>query len=162
MLLVEEAIANKIRLAYKTYSRLKQDKGRRDHWIQQLIEAQSIAQQVTKKSLWKKIRITKKIRNNARMIKAVLTDTQSRHGLNHVIGPNLSDPMKRIESKTKTELENLCLAEAGRQFTQAANTPFLQTPLLQIFTEANLGTKAFDQVLEGTFVCPEAVDDLTK
>jgi len=48
---------------------IKKDTGRRDHWIKQLIEAQSIDQKVTKKSLWKKIRTTERIWNNARMIK---------------------------------------------------------------------------------------------
>jgi len=96
------------------------------------------------------------------MIKAALAGTTPRRGLNHVIGPTPLDLTQRTESKTKTELENLCLAEAGRRFTQAATTPFLRAPLLEIFTEANLATKAFDQVLEGTFVCPEGVDEVTQ
>jgi len=160
--LAGSTIADKIRQVYKLYARLKQDTGRRDHWIKQLIKAQSIDQQVTKKSLWKKIRTTEKVQNNARMIKAALAGTTSRRGLNHVIGPTPSDPTQRTESKTKTELETLCLAEARRRFMQAANTPFLQAPLLQIFTEANLVTKAFNQVLAGTFVCPDVVDELMK
>ena len=123
--LAAEEIELRIRQAYKLYSRLKKDTGRRDHWIKQLIEAQSTDQQVTKKSLWKRIHTTEKIRNNARMIKAALAGTTPRRGLNHVIGPTPSDPTQRTESKTKTELENLCLAEAGRRFTQAATTPFL-------------------------------------
>jgi len=60
------------------------------------------------------------------------------------------------------DLENLCLAEASRRFTQAAKTPFLQPPLLKLFTEANLLTKAFDQVLEGTFECPEGINAMTQ
>jgi len=63
---------------------------------------------------------------------------------------------------TRTTLETLCLAEAGRRFTQAATTPFLQTPLIELFTEANLATQAFDQVLAGTFECPEEADVMTK
>jgi len=58
------------------------------------------------------------------------------------------------------ELENLCLAEAGQRFTQVSKTPFLKSPLIDILMEANLSTKAFDQVLEGTFVCPEAIDEM--
>ncbi len=54
------------------------------------------------------------------------------------------------------------MAEASRRFTQAATMPFLQAPLLELFTEANLATKAFDQVLAGTFVCPDRVDEMTK
>ncbi len=55
------------------------------------------------------------------------------------------------ESRTKTELEHLCLVEAGRRFTQASQTPFLQPPLLELFTKVKLSTKAFDQVLDGMF-----------
>jgi len=53
-------------------------------------------------------------------------------------------------------------SKAGRRFTQAATTPFLTSPLIDIFTESNLSTRAFDQVLAGNFVCPEEVDELTK
>jgi len=59
------------------------------------------------------------------------------------------------------ELENLCLAEAGQRFTQVSKTPFLQqAPLIDIFMEANLLTRAFDQVLEGTFVCLEGINKM--
>jgi len=62
----------------------------------------------------------------------------------------------------QAKLETLCLMEAGRHFTQAATTPFLPLPLIKLFMEAYLLTKAFDQVLEGTFICPAEVDDMTK
>jgi len=61
---------------------------------------------------------------------------------------------------TKAELEQLCLEEVGRQFTQAANTLFLQPPLLKVFLEANVLTKAFNQVLTGTFICPLDTDPM--
>jgi len=61
---------------------------------------------------------------------------------------------------TKVELEQLCLEEAGCQFTQAANTPFLQPPLLKVFLEASMFSKAFDQVLAGTFICPPGTDPM--
>jgi len=96
------------------------------------------------------------------MIKVALAGTAPRRGLNHVIGPTPSDPTQWMESKTKTELETLCLVEAGRRFTQAATMPILQAPLLELFTEANLATKAFNQVLAGTFVCPDEVNEMTK
>jgi len=78
-----------------------------------------------------------------------------------MIGLTQSDLTQWTESKTKMELENLCLAKAGRRFTQAAKTPFLQPPLIGIFTKANLSTKAFNQVLEGTFECPKGLDNMT-
>jgi len=103
-----------------------------------------------------------KIRNNARMIKLALNNHAPRRGLTHVTGPHPSDPARRLESKTRPDLETMCLSEAGRRFTQAATTPFLTPPLLEIFTESNLATHAFDQVLEGTFECPKEVNDMTK
>jgi len=54
-------------------------------------------------------------------------------------------------------MEKACLDEAGRQFTQAQHTPFLTSPLLNIFGET--GTKkSITQVLEGTFQPPPNCD----
>jgi len=148
--------------AYKRYAKLKKDSGRQDTWLQQLIEAQAKEQQTPKKTLWKKLCATERIRNNARMIQFTLHGPDARRGLTHVIGPLPAGPDRRVESKTKAELETLCLLEAGRRFTQAATTPFLTSPLIKLFTESNLSTRAFDQVLSGTFFCPEEVDALAK
>jgi len=79
-----------------------------------------------------------------------------------MIGPHPSDPDMCLELKTRPELEAMCLSEASRRFTQAATTPFLTSPLIKIFTESNLSMGDFNQVLAGTFVCPEEVDNLTK
>jgi len=105
---------------------------------------------------------TEKIRNNARMIKQALLGPVACQGLNHVIRPNSLDNTSHIESSTKLELEQLCLSKARRCFTQAATMPFLTSPLVEIFTEANLFTQAFDQVLEGTFECPPNTDPFAK
>jgi len=88
--------------------------------------------------------------------------TTSQRGLNHIIGPKPADNTQCMESKTKMELETLCLAEASQRFMQASKTPFLTSLLIGIFTEANLMTKAFNQVLEGTFICPKGIDSMTQ
>ncbi len=77
-----------------------------------------------------------------------------------MIGPNSADPSTQIESSSKAELEKLCLEEAGHHFTQAASTPFLQPPLLEIFSEANVFSQAFNQVLAGTFKCHMGMDPM--
>jgi len=59
---------------------------------------------------------------------------------------------------TRHALENACLAEAGRRFTQANNTPCFQSPIWEIFGELGIHHKAFDQVLEGTFEPPNSCD----
>jgi len=148
--------------AYKQYTRLKKDTSRCDTWLKQLVEAQAQEQKTTTKSICKKIHTTEKIRNNAKMIKTALAGLTNRQGLTHVIGPHPTDPNCCVKSKMQAELETLCLMEAGRCFTQAATTPFLQLPLIKLFTEVNLLTKAFDQVLEGTFICPVEVDKMMK
>jgi len=56
----------------------------------------------------------------------------------------------------------MCLEEAGRQFTQARHTPFLSSPLVDLFTEATVYTQAFEQVLQGTFVSPAGTDHMTQ
>jgi len=96
----------------------------------------------------------RKIHNNSRMIKVALAGIAPQQGFNHVIGPNLADNTQHTESKTKMELETLCLAEASQRFMQASKTPFLTSPLINIFMEANLSTKAFGQVLEGHLSSP--------
>jgi len=60
-------------------------------WLKQLVKAQAQDQKVTSKSIWKKIRTSERIHNNARMIKSALSGTATRRGLNHMIGPNPSD-----------------------------------------------------------------------
>jgi len=96
------------------------------------------------------------------MIELALAGPVTRSRLTHVSGPNPVDPNMRIELKTKAELETMCLEEAGHCFTQAATAPFLTLPLINIFMESNLSTHAFDQVLAGTFACPDEVDEMMK
>ncbi len=116
----------------------------------------------SKENTLEKIQSTEKIRNNARMVKQALVGMATRQGLNHVTGPHPEDNTHHMESHTKTELEQLCLAEAGQCFTQVATTPFLQSPLLELFTGANISTKVFDQVLNRMFECPPEMDKMAQ
>jgi len=99
--------------AYKQYAKLKKDTGRRDTWLKQLIAAQAQEQQTMTKAIWKKLHTTEKICNNAQMIKSALARLTTWRGLTHVIGPHPVDPNLCIKSKTKAELEAMCLLEAG-------------------------------------------------
>jgi len=84
-----------------------------------------------------------------------------RLGLNNVWGPTLDNPSEHQASKSKADLELMCLAEASQRFTQVSHTPFLSPPLVQIFTEFNVYTPAFEQVLQGTFESPDGTDPMT-
>jgi len=105
---------------------------------------------------------TEKIHNNACIFKPAMLGMATRQGLNHVIGPHPEDNTHCTQSRTKTELEHLCLVEAGRRFTQVSTTPFLQCPLLDLFTKANLSSKVFDQVLDRTFKCLADTDEMAR
>jgi len=71
------------------------------------------------------------------------------------------DP-NRIMHIMKEDLEVACLNKAHRRFTQVANTPMLQEPLLLLLGNTTLKSTAFQQVLDGTFQCPESCDIYTK
>jgi len=62
------------------------------------------------------------------------------------------------KSQMKAELEYMCLVEARWQFTQASHTPFLQPPQVELFTESNMYTAVFKQVLQGTLNAPQETD----
>jgi len=156
--LTDDQVTACIWQAYKKYTSLKNDKGCRDCWLTDLIEAQAQDTNKLKKSTWKQIRTTKRVQNNAHQIAAAMGNGGERKGLNHVWGPNINNEPSCHESQTKAELECMCLAEARRRFTQASHTPFLQSPLVELFTEHNVYTAAFEQVLQGMFSCPPDTD----
>jgi len=72
---------------------------------------------------------TEQIRNNAQMITWAQEPHTSCKGLLQVSSPDLTNLTTWVDSTNKMDLKLLCLAEAARWFTQAANTPFpITTP----------------------------------
>jgi len=55
---------------------------------------------------------------------------------------------------TKHELEMACLKEARHRFTQAAQTPMLQTLMVELLGLDNMESSMFQQILNGSFECP--------
>jgi len=51
-------------------------------------------------------------------------------------------------------MEQACLEEARRTFTQACDSPMLQPPMVDIFRIDNMDNPKFAQILNGTFQCP--------
>jgi len=66
------------------------------------------------------------------------------------------------ECHSKSELESACLVEASYQFTQANDTPFLISLLLEIFGKIGVHSKAFNAIVDGTFVPPNKCAQYTK
>jgi len=56
---------------------------------------------------------------------------------------------------TQLEIKQVCLKEAWHRFTQANTTSMLQPPMINIFGINNMDHPAFEQILAGTFQCPE-------
>jgi hypothetical protein len=65
------------------------------------------------------------------------------------------------ECVNKDEIDQACIKEGYRRYAQAQDTPFLTAPLLNDFgfldNQANV-----QKVLDGTYECPEELDEFTK
>jgi len=151
-----ETIKTHLVKAQSTFTCLKKDTKCHDTWLAGLINAQAEVSGRSKKSLWKQLRATKNAHNTAHAIKAALTNLNRTTSLSIVIGPDAQSGHQTYSNKGK--LEQVCLDEAGRCFTQAHDTPFLMSPLLHLFGETGKGAASFNQVLAGEFTPPMACD----
>jgi len=109
-----------------------------------------------KKALWKQMHSTESLWKTAQTVWQNLKPTGAHHPLSMVIAPN-DLTGERYKCSQKAELEKACLAEASWHFTQAQQTPFLTSPLIDIFRGKGQ-TKVFEQVLAGTFQPPPTCD----
>jgi len=145
--LEEHILQDNIRKAYKSFQLLKKDPDRWDTWIAGIIQAQALAKGVPTKALWKQHRAAERARKMARRVRLVL-QSSNRHGaLQAVTGPTPEGYRK--EFTTKSSLEKACIEEAGRRFTQANNTPMLQTDMIQRFGEIGANRPELKNVLAG-------------
>jgi len=129
-----ELITKRLATAYQVYKRLKTQADRRDTWLGEMIAAQAEARGCPRKRIWKQLRDTEKMRNISRMVKYALGKQEIRKGLTQVAETGVAG-RPGVTQSDKKRVENACLAEAGRRFTQANQTPFLQAPLLKDFGE---------------------------
>jgi len=106
MQLVTATIKSRIRQAYKLYLRLKNDTGRRDTWIKQLVEAQAQDQKVTKKSIWKKICREDSEQCTNDQIGYGRNSTKARLEPCYWTKPIWSHPMNRIKDKNGISLSH--------------------------------------------------------
>ena len=67
----------------------------------------------------------------------------------------------RAEMTNRSEMEQALLDESQRRFTQASDTPFMKDPLFSLVGKLGI-TAASKEILEGTFQCPEDVDQVTQ
>jgi len=70
------------------------------------------------------------------------------------VTPVSNDNTARRTTEGVAQLELACLEKAGRRFMQAKDTLFLTEPLALLFREKGTESVAFQEVLNGTFICP--------
>jgi len=162
LLLNQAAAMTQVKEAAKDYLQFKKQADHRDIWIGQLIEAQAAATGTTKKSRWKKIWLTEAIRRKAFAVKWVLGQLETHCGLLQVTAPVMGSNTNWITYTNKEQIELACLEEAHQQFTQAAETPMLQKPMISCLGLASINSSAFQQILDGTSQCPPTCEPITK
>jgi len=89
-------------------------------------------------------------------VKKALGRTTRHTGLTQVTAPNEQDGCHCYS--TQLEIKKACLEEATCQFTQAKDTPMLQSPMLDLFGIDKMDMPEFSQILDGTFQCPKECD----
>ena len=71
-------------------------------------------------------------------------------------------PSGEVEEKhTQTEVEDAIMDTISRRYRLTESTPFLQEPLRSILGLTGTSSNAM-QILEGSFICPESVDEVTQ
>jgi hypothetical protein len=96
-------------------------------------------------------------RRDARLIRSV-TNPSFRQGLSLIHVPQRGGI---IEVDNKETMENILCDQLSLRFQQAHSTPFATLPLLQLIGPFGTGPGA-QQILDGTFHCPDELDQWTK
>jgi len=68
----------------------------------------------------------------AHHVKTALRKQAAHKGLSQVMAPQSNNDSMRVTYTNKEDLEMACLEEARRQFTEAACTPMLQQPMIEL------------------------------
>jgi len=82
--------------------------------MEQMIQVQVEAQNMTKSKLWKKVKCTEQSQNMARHVKTALGKQAAHKGLSQVTAPRSNNDSMRVTYSNKEDLEMACLEEARR------------------------------------------------
>jgi len=153
-----EEIIRKIKDAIQDYQVVKKQKDQRENWVKQIISAQAEDQNTMEAKLWKCLKQMEQSQDTARKVKQALGQGAIHTGLCQVTAPINTEDSRRVTITTKTKLEIACLEEAKCRFTQVAMTPMLQPPMIDLLGIDDVDSPAFQQILNGTFECPQDCD----
>jgi len=96
----------------------------------------------SKQVLWKHLCTTKQAHEMAWAVHGALHNQWHTPGLLVVIDLAFEGSSQQ-EFTTKVDLKWACIEEAGRQFTQASDTPLLVDPFLHMFGETGASSSMF-------------------
>jgi hypothetical protein len=152
---LEEALENRSAAYCLEKIMAKTTESTRQSWLLALCEARAAEGNTTKEAeLQNRIRIEDQ-RRTARVIKRVNGKLRS-GSVTSVVAPDKDGRWREVTEKE--DIEMALLEENERRFTQAADTPFLQDPLLRLVGKMGTGPAA-EAILRGTFTIPEEVDE---
>ena len=151
-----EEILERRKQAYRAEKILAmQSEVNRISWLESLCQAKAEAGEGNKEAVYRNLIRIEDQRRNARIIGRVNGKLRS-GSVTSVVAPNAMGEW--VEVVGKEEVEQALLNENERQFNQAKDTPFLQQPLFELVGKMGVG-KAASEILKGTFVIPEGVDE---
>jgi hypothetical protein len=152
---LEEAIENRASAFRQEKIMAKTTEVTRMSWLESLCEARAAEGNSSKEQeIRKRLQIEEQQRN-ARIICRVNGKLRS-GSVTSVVAPNENGIWTEITDRRC--METALLDENRRRFTQASDTPFLQSPLLDMVGPLGIGPAAED-ILRGTFTIPEGVDE---
>jgi hypothetical protein len=151
-----EEVVERRKRAYRAEKILaKVSEASRKSWLESLCEAKAEAGEGSKEVVLRRLIRIEDQRKNARIIWRVNGKLQS-GSVTSVVAPN--EEGEWVEVVGKEGIGKALLEENERRFNQAKATPFLQQPLLDLVGKLGVG-KAAEEILNGTFVVPEGVDE---
>ena len=152
-------VQQKLKETIKEWKTYKKEQERHRAEFEQKVDRQRALQYGTS------VEAQTKQRNNSRKTRSIFKKIKAVMKPNEQISISTveytSDTGGIIECLSREEIENACIQEGQRRFTQAQNTPFLQGSLLQAFGY-NANPNAVTEVLNGMFIPENDVPPFTQ
>jgi hypothetical protein len=151
--LLAAKLASKV--TFKAYKAAKKEHiVSRESWLSQLAQSKSQDDGKSADNHAKSLITIEKQRRQARNVKRMNQKMKS-FGTSKIIAPNSSGSW--VEFTSKEDIEAGCQQENSQRFSQTESTPFMTSPLIDIFGYLAQGPAA-DSVLDGSFVPPPGTD----
>lgn len=147
---LDEARAKQAEAEAHYYTLKKQSKQIRQTFLQEKAAAMSHESGVDVDNIYQQLVTREKQRDAARHIKATLNKLKG-GSVSRVVVPQ-PDGTTKVLTK-KEEIEEACILENERKYSQTEGTPCMTAPLCNILGYLGL-TQEADQILEGTFEFP--------